>query len=107
MSRELRRHPLQKKGVPRDREKAISFKAPARQQAPATRAQQERKQPFWKRLVPKGVQDIISELRKVTWPTLSDTWYLSTMVMVVAVAVGVVLGLIDLGFGWVMERLLF
>jgi preprotein translocase subunit SecE len=50
--------------------------------------------------------DISSELRKVTWPTRDETVYLTTVVIVVAVMVGVLLGSIDLFFNWLIDRLL-
>ena len=44
------------------------------------------------------IREIISELRKVVWPTREETRRLTTMVIAVAVAVGLLLGAIDLGF---------
>jgi len=62
---------------------------------------------FLGRFKPRFVADIISELRKVTWPTLAETRYLTIVVAIVAIAVGLVLGTIDLAFGWAVERLFF
>jgi preprotein translocase SecE subunit len=62
---------------------------------------------FFRRLQPRFVVDIISELRKVTWPTFAETRYLSIVVAIVAVTVGIFLGAIDLFFGWIIERLFF
>ena len=44
------------------------------------------------------VREVISELRKVVWPTREETRRLTVMVIIVAAAVGVFLGAIDLGF---------
>lgn len=112
MSRELRRHPLQKKGAARrDAAKGVAFKAPARTQPQQARAAAERRaaMPRWQRLIPRPqfLVDIVSELKKVTWPTLSETRYLSTVVIIVAVVIGVLLGGIDLLFGEIMRELLF
>ena len=52
------------------------------------------------------IEDIASELKKVTWPTRDETVYLTTVVIVVAVSVGILLGGIDLFFNWFMDRLL-
>jgi preprotein translocase subunit SecE len=52
------------------------------------------------------MEDITSELKKVTWPTRDETIYLTTVVIVVAVSVGIVLGGIDLFFNWLIDRLL-
>lgn len=62
---------------------------------------------FLSRLQPRFISDIFAELRKVTWPTGAETRYLTMVVAIVAVAVGIFLGLIDLGFGWVIERVFF
>jgi preprotein translocase subunit SecE len=51
--------------------------------------------------------EIWSELRKVTWPTRDETAYLTMVVIVVAVIVGVALGVIDVFFNWLIDRLLF
>ena len=53
------------------------------------------------------MSEIWSELRKVTWPTREETAYLTMVVIIVAVAVGIVLGGIDILFNWIVDRLLF
>ncbi|HJP40225.1 MAG TPA: preprotein translocase subunit SecE [Dehalococcoidia bacterium] len=62
---------------------------------------------FLRRLQPRFVADVISELRKVTWPTLSETRYLTFVVAVVSLAIGLLLGAFDLLFGRIIERLFF
>jgi len=52
------------------------------------------------------MEDITSELRKVSWPTRDETVYLTTVVIVVALVVGMLLGGIDLFFNWLIDRLL-
>jgi len=59
------------------------------------------------RFEPRWIADIVSELKKVTWPGWEETRHLTIVVSIVATVVGVSLGLIDLGFGWVIEKLLF
>ncbi len=44
------------------------------------------------------IREIVAELKKVVWPTREETRRLSTMVIAIAIAVGVLLGAIDLGF---------
>jgi preprotein translocase subunit SecE len=51
--------------------------------------------------------EIWAELRKVTWPTRDETAYLTMVVIIVAVIVGVALGVIDVFFNWLVDRLLF
>ena len=46
----------------------------------------------------QGIGDIVSELRRVTWPTRQETFRLSLMVIAVAAVIGVFLGLVDLAF---------
>jgi preprotein translocase SecE subunit len=48
--------------------------------------------------------DIISELRKVTWPSRQEVGYLTTVVIIVSLIVGAILGTADLGFGWFVEQ---
>lgn len=52
------------------------------------------------------MEDIISELKKVTWPSKDETVYLTTVVIIVAVTVGAALGIIDIFFNWLIDRLL-
>lgn len=51
--------------------------------------------------------DVISELRKVTWPTAAETRYLTFVVAVVAIIMGIILGMFDLAFGWAIEQVFF
>ncbi|HLZ68605.1 MAG TPA: preprotein translocase subunit SecE [Dehalococcoidia bacterium] len=50
------------------------------------------------------LQDIWSEMKKVQWPTRTEAWHLTLVVILVSVVVGVALGGIDSGFGWFMEH---
>lgn len=52
------------------------------------------------------VGEIASELRRVTWPTRQETMRLSVMVISVAAAIGLFLGLVDLAFSRVFDVLL-
>jgi preprotein translocase subunit SecE len=56
--------------------------------------------------LPAWLDDIIAELKKVTWPTPAEARYLTTVVIIVAVAVGIALGVIDIFFNWFIDRLL-
>lgn len=53
------------------------------------------------------IGETISELRKVVWPTRQEATYLTTIVIVVTVAVAITLWLIDVGFSEVMNVILF
>jgi len=96
MSRALRRHPVVTK--PSKRAAPIRAPRPPKGGAP-TRARRG-----WRALVPRWVEDIVSELRKVTWPTRNETTNLTILVIVVAIAVGGLLGLIDVFFNWFMAN---
>ena len=50
--------------------------------------------------------EVVSELRRVTWPTREETTRLTIMVVAVAAAVGLFLGLIDLAFTRIMKLIL-
>jgi preprotein translocase subunit SecE len=56
--------------------------------------------------VPGWIEDIFSELKKVTWPTRDETAYLTMVVIIVAVAVGIVLGAVDVFFNWLIDKIL-
>ena len=53
---------------------------------------------------PRWATDIISELRKVTWPTRQETAHLTVVVIIVSIIFGAVLGSADLGFSWFVEQ---
>jgi len=55
---------------------------------------------------PRFVMDIWSELKKVVWPTRDDVVYLTVVVVLVTVILGAILGAIDIGFGWVIDKTL-
>lgn len=56
--------------------------------------------------MPGFLEEIISELKKVTWPTREETAYLTMVVIIVAVAAGIVLGVVDVFFSWLIDNLL-
>jgi len=49
--------------------------------------------------------DTVSELKKVTWLSRQEVIYLSVIVLLVTVAVGIVLGLVDFGFTQLINKL--
>ena len=51
--------------------------------------------------------EVISELRKVTWPPREETTRLTIMVIAISAAIGLALGLIDIGFTRLFEVLAF
>ncbi len=110
MRRELRRHPVQGKQKPTrtarpSRATAASGPgqgqrsvAPSRSALPASGLRGL--------LSPQWFRDVLSELRKVTWPTRQETMNLTIVVLVVAAALGLFLGGLDYVFNWFLERTL-
>ena len=58
------------------------------------------KHPVAKRSSPRFrlIGEIIAELKKVVWLTRREAAYLSVLVLIVSLAVGIILGGIDYGF---------
>ncbi len=51
--------------------------------------------------------EVVSELKKVTWPTREETTRLTIVVIVISVVIGVALGIIDRVFTLLFEQLIF
>lgn len=51
-------------------------------------------------------RDVVSELRRVTWPTREETTRLTIMVIGVSATIGLFLGLIDMGFARLFQSIL-
>ena len=52
------------------------------------------------------IGETIAELRKVVWLSRREIIYLSTLVLIVSVAAGLVLGAVDYGFTGFVEKIL-
>ena len=96
MSRALRRHPATSK--PSKKPAAMRAPRPPKGGAPT------RTRRGWRGFLPRWIEDIISELRKVTWPTRHETVNLTILVVVVSAAIGGMLGGIDIFFNWFMTN---
>ncbi len=51
--------------------------------------------------------EVVSELKKVTWPSRQETVRLTLLVLAVSVAIGIVLGILDLLFTRLLDIALF
>jgi preprotein translocase subunit SecE len=51
-------------------------------------------------------RETFGELRKVHWPTWPEARTLTAVVLAVMAAMAIFLGLFDLAFGWVMNRVI-
>jgi preprotein translocase SecE subunit len=103
MSRALRRHPVAAQpGAGQRPAKTPSIRTGGgRRQQPAREGRG-----LVGLLRPRWAEDIISELRKVTWPTREETWNLTWVVVLVAGVFGVFLGGTDMFFNWFIEQTL-
>ncbi|UCB42789.1 MAG: preprotein translocase subunit SecE [Dehalococcoidales bacterium] len=52
------------------------------------------------------ITDTFAEMKKVTWLTRREAAYLTGLVLLVAISMGIILGLIDLGFSGLVNKLL-
>jgi preprotein translocase SecE subunit len=107
MSRAMRRQQMVKK--PPTQAPAFKPSGPRPQKKPDTSAaavEAKRNRTAYDKYVPGFARDIISELRKVSWPTREETTRLGFAVIVVSVAIGLALGGIDLGFNWLVDNTL-
>ena len=59
---------------------------------------------WWK---PRWIADIVSELKRVTWPSRGEIANLTGVVIVISIILGLLLGGFDLLFSWVVEQVLF
>jgi preprotein translocase subunit SecE len=100
MSRALRRHPLSTKQAKRS-----SLRTGSAPRRPSREAARQRG--MLSLLRPRWAEDIVGELRKVTWPSMEDTRSLTLVVVVVAAAVGLFLGGVDMFFNWFIDNTLF
>ncbi len=53
----------------------------------------------------KYVGEIISELKKVVWLTRREATYLTVLVIIVSIAAGIILGLVDYGFAGLIDKI--
>ncbi|MEX0749228.1 MAG: preprotein translocase subunit SecE, partial [Dehalococcoidia bacterium] len=104
MSRALRRQQLISKPPAKSPGFKPSGPRPQKKQQATAQAEAARKRGFFDRMVPGYVRDIISELKKVSWPTREETTRLTVAVIVVAAAIGAMLGGVDIGFNWFVDN---
>jgi preprotein translocase subunit SecE len=99
MGREMRR--AQERAQRRQQQRVRQQRAQPPPTSVASPASEGRRGSFFK---PRWALDIISELRKVTWPSRGDVRSLTVVVIIVALLLGAVLGAADLAFSWVVEQ---
>ncbi len=72
--------------------------APAKAKKPQVQLAQPKKRRF------TFFSDIIGELRKVVWPTRSETIRLTLIVLGLCIVMGVILGAVDYGFSELVAK---
>ncbi len=48
--------------------------------------------------------EVLSELKKVVWPSREETRHLTIIVLLISIAVGLLLGFLDLGFAELFDK---
>ena len=81
---------------------------PRRSETRPTNAPTARKErgAFYRMTHPQFIGNVVGELRRVVWPSRQETQSLTIVVIVVAVAVGAVLGVVDWAFNRILENVL-
>ncbi len=51
------------------------------------------------------LRDTFAELKKVVWLSRREAAYLTILVIIVSIAVGIILGVLDYGFTFLMNRI--
>ena len=59
-----------------------------------------------KNAVSRFIGDTIAEMKKVTWLTRQEITYLTGLVLIISITVGIILGVIDFGFTKFIEKFL-
>jgi preprotein translocase SecE subunit len=98
MSRQLRRHPVAAKPT-----KQRAIRPSLRSPKPLTAGRDSGRSGL-AALRPAWIEDVFSELRKVQWPTWQEAWNLTLVVIVVCIAFGVALGILDYVFTWLLQH---
>jgi preprotein translocase subunit SecE len=110
MSRAMRRQgPLVNKPPAKQPSFKPSGQRPTGQKVSAEAvAEAKKKKTFLERipLIGRPMQDIFNELKKVTWPTREEVVRLTGVVLVVAIAIGIMLGGVDFAFNWLVDNTL-
>ena len=104
MSRALRRHPSAKQTKARGKAARVVPRTGAARPAPHRAGRSGfAAVAGWR---PRFFMDIISELRKVVWPSRQEAMHLTTVVVIVSALLGAALGGIYIGFGWLIDHTL-
>lgn len=108
MSRAMRRQPLVQKPAAKGQSFRPSGARPKAKVSAATAAEAAKKRTFIERIPLFGayLQEIVTELKKVSWPTREETTRLTVAVLAVTITIGLLLGSVDIGFNWLADHTL-
>ena len=70
-----------------------------------TTARQTSQAPRPRNAIVNFISDTIAEMKKVTWLSRREMAYLTGLVLLVSIAAGIILGIIDFGFTQFIEKL--
>jgi preprotein translocase subunit SecE len=79
---------------------------PQRKQSQAAAQEAARKRSFFDRILPSYFREVVSELKKVSWPSREETTRLTAVVITVAITMGLLLGGVDIAFNWLVDNTL-
>lgn len=96
-NRAVRRQQLKEPKTKAPRPPKVLARSTATRTAPAARG-------AWYK--PRWALDIISELRKVVWPSRYDVWHLTVVVVIITIITGAALGGIDMAFAQLIDHFL-
>ena len=51
-------------------------------------------------------REVLLEFKRVTWPSRSELWNSTGVVIVVTIVLAFFLGAVDIGLAWIVERIL-
>ena len=109
MSRAMRRQPMVSKPPAKQQAFKPAGARPVKQQVSAEAvAEAKRRRTFFERipLLGRSIQDIVNELKKVSWPSREEVTRLTVAVVAVSIVMGLLLGGVDLSFNWLVEHTL-
>jgi len=71
---------------------------------PSAKPTSDKATPKPKNAVVRFIGDTVAEMKKVTWLTRREIVYLTGLVLIISISVGIVLGVIDWGFTVLVEK---
>jgi preprotein translocase subunit SecE len=106
MSRAMRRQQIAQKPPAKQQSFRPAGARPMKKQEAAAVEAAKGKSSWRDRGIFRGIRDVFSELRKVSWPSREEVTRLTIAVVIVSVTIGLALGGVDLAFNWLVDKTL-